>query len=996
VDLVNNAKGDYYIFLRELSLLSSELCSISSRNAIEKLSRRYASLTTIDFQTKLPIFPDTDSLEFWKNLSVFACSTVFGDSVSLSMTKEKAYIIRHPRELYDMILPHIKSSNEHQITYAIFAIGSVHESCLETLFELMNDYEFEAFGDKKRKQSKKRDILRIQISRIYSRIADSVSDTIFRDKEFIKDKFLNFISEQLNFLKSPSQMYLLDFQMLRWNLFIILTKISRKFFYYPPPDGLKTLESSLKKELIQYIILWTGFGEESKKREQMEHLNLDLAVKQIKTDEEKIQFENMFKRHSEKIQEAAIDALCSLLHGLFRSSKQDGIKQWSAQNRGKIKSLDNGEKALLIDKNLTIARSPESQKIRSNPDKTTITLGGLFKGGILDTIRKDSTGTITSKDLEDNLGIVLFQWFDEALLSQYPATVELVIQGIANLLEGNHEILDLLIDQCYTCNEEISNGYFHAIVKVFSKIHVQCSPATMLSLIIYKSRANSKNIRDSSFKLLNVICKRHFDDGKTQNYSYFVSSNFLDSYENIQMNLSTKLATDHPSLSTEILQEWFIRLAFITDSDQRAILSCLTPWISNIQLSEKEQIKLPTGVYESKDVVLSCLYDISYTYFDTYPKECQDIWEKLAKKTENSEHVVNFLIVRCTHYENSFSILQIAQRITRCLSLVSANECVDVLIKEFISFRDNKKLMSSMEAFYGNPTQAHDSSNRSSYDSDKLELFSTTETALCLLVGVAYHQKEALSDYLPLILQIIIIHLDHRQNIIIENSQLLLVNLIHRFVINELPHINASVSESQQMRESQNFIQFILEKSSLWSNDLGNQKINSMKNVDYLVNQLLNVFKNEKNFKVRWGDEALKWTSSCKKLHPVMRSYQIYKTIKAPLTRKAIIELTKSLSHYLTMTSNVSSNNQPFTNNIPTPPVEYTPRNLGLGSFSRVHTELCAKEKTIINEIISTIREIVVSIDSTNIILFPQLFWICVSMLTCRFNTLYTSKIVHP
>jgi hypothetical protein len=129
----------------------------------------------------------------------------------------------------------LKSQNELIVKIIIDSFGYINENMIEILLEVLTPFENDLYNERNKKTKKKRE-LRANINKIYCRISKNTSNTILRDKEFIKDKFLNLINENYLYLKqfNSQNSFLIDFLVLRYNFFFILNNTYLKLYFYPP------------------------------------------------------------------------------------------------------------------------------------------------------------------------------------------------------------------------------------------------------------------------------------------------------------------------------------------------------------------------------------------------------------------------------------------------------------------------------------------------------------------------------------------------------------------------------------------------------------------------------------------------------------------------------------------------------------------------------------------------------------------------------------------
>lgn len=111
-----------------------------------------------------------------------------------------------------------------------------------------------------------------------------------------------------------------------------------------------------------------------------------------------------------------------------------------------------------------------------------------------------------------------------------------------------------------------------------------------------------------------------------------------DSYQQLQVNVSAKLARDHPELSESLCVEMLgrqLRCAAL----RHQVLSALLPWAENIQLSPRWQ-----GTWAGS--LLRAMYDVTGAHGGSLPREVERLWSTVAANKRNVLPVLDFLVAK--------------------------------------------------------------------------------------------------------------------------------------------------------------------------------------------------------------------------------------------------------------------------------------------------------------------------------------------------------------
>ncbi|XP_010251338.1 PREDICTED: protein furry homolog-like [Nelumbo nucifera] len=230
------------------------------------------------------------------------------------------------------------------------------------------------------------------------------------------------------------------------------------------------------------------------------------------------------------------------------------------------------------------------------------------------------------------------------------------------------------------------------------------------------------------------------------------------------------------------------------------------------------------------------------------------------------------------------------------------------------------------------------------------------DIALILLAEIAYENDEDFREHLPLLFHVMFVSMDSSEDIVLEHSQRLLVNLLYSLAGRHLELYGVEESDGENRQQVVSLIKYVQSKrgSLMWENEdptLTRTELPSAALLSALVQSMVDAIFFQGDLRETWGAEALKWAMECTSRHLACRSHQIYRALRPRVTSDACVSLLRCLHRCL---------------GNPVPPV------LGFAM-----------------EILLTLQVMVENMEPEKVILFPQLFWGCVAMMHTDFVHVY-------
>ncbi|CAG9770963.1 unnamed protein product [Ceutorhynchus assimilis] len=305
-----------------------------------------------------------------------------------------------------------------------------------------------------------------------------------------------------------------------------------------------------------------------------------------------------------------------------------------------------------------------------------------------------------------------YLWLDGLLNSSDEKVYNLAQETVILLLESNPDIsqlLDWIVDKCYTGSSKVADGCFLALATIFSAREYPCDHYTaIINVTLMNTGCPRQNVRDTALQLLQLLDKRFFSSVGPLPESDLAEGDkgrdTLDailamSYCRSQIHLSRQLALLHPELTMPMFSEITYRFQTARPEVRQLLLQYLLPWLHNMELVDPNippthphmyqfyageigsERKEGWGSAEATEMVLNNIFYITAKFGDSHPKEIEEVWGTLCTSWPNNMKVIiRYLII--ISGMAPFELLPHAKRVVLYLARVQPVRLLDEMMLE--------------------------------------------------------------------------------------------------------------------------------------------------------------------------------------------------------------------------------------------------------------------------------------------------------------------------
>eukprot|EP00850_Spirogloea_muscicola_P016988 SM000142S00502 [mRNA] locus=s142:28293:45159:+ [translate_table: standard] len=639
--------------ISELVKHVAELFPAAVMGARLEVAARLAAISPTDTAMRERSSYDDGKIEQWLCYAMFACACPPEDAPDGGVQSIK--------DLMHLVLPALKSGSDAQLSAARLAAGHAHPDACEVVLSELSSYVDELHAELERNRTKwkshrpREEEIRVFEAQVYMRAADGLWPSMLEQKGMLRMHFLRFLDDLMRQIDRSATENFLDTQPLRFCLASVVKTLAVDLVQCSP----QSFDTKLRKRLFDHFASWcqdpavlggqqgNGYWREVERVKATHMLRTKDATERAALEKEIIE-------QLEAIQWAAMTAMGNLLYG---PCFDDGVRRMSGKVVKWIKGL--------------LMEPPPIGKPLGVPSSSPLASRMILSGPVQFQQRTLGSGLLTEKERSKGSWRVL-----------------LAKMGLLNLLQTNLDLFPACIDQCYSPDPSVADGYFSVLAEVYMRHHIpKCDIQRLLSLILYKVVDPSRQIRDDALQMLETLSLREWsEEGEGARYRAAVVGSLPDSYQQFQFQLSAKLAKEHPELSELLCEEIMQRQLDAVDIiAQHQVLTCMAPWMENLNFA---------ALWESgwSERLLKSLYYVTWKHGDQFPDEIEKLWSTVAARWRNIVPVLDFLITKgiedCDSNasgeisEALVTYFSVAKRISLYLARISPRSTIDHLVYE--------------------------------------------------------------------------------------------------------------------------------------------------------------------------------------------------------------------------------------------------------------------------------------------------------------------------
>lgn len=507
----------------------------------------------------------------------------------------------------------------------------------------------------------------------------------------------------------------------------------------------------------------------------------------------------------------------------------------------------------------------------------------------------------------------LLEWIDRIFNNVSDKTQAIGRRALRNLILHNREhtyFLSRCLEICYLCQSpKALECYFEVVTTVLTeRDDVETRFWEVACACLFTLGSENNQLRMKSTRLLRVIEQRRHKSSKLQELDIKVSDKTIGVYKQAQFDVSLRLAEQHSEMAFFVFSEFTKYFKDLEKDKQRAMVAAMLPWVQQIEL----QLDPNGGPTPASYMFLVNLFEITVRFGNSLYNEIEGFWGALTTHPGNVRLVLDFVMELCLEKRDQ-NIVDHTRQIVVYLSKAvarSKSQVIEYLIRQ-ISPKTMVQEKDQRQSFIMAPQEAV----TYPYLADLNHIFPATDPmlhrqqrisqghlALILLVDLIVTPTELAKDFVPLLLQVVLILWDHYIPRVQEGAREMLVHLIHELVMSKMDD-TSSISSRENIEK---FIDMIRREDPkvIWTYEDFNGKRSSdgslrvPESMVFVATQVVDIFNiSYPTIKEELGKTALKWASNCPVHHLACRSFQVFRSVLSSLEQPMLADMLARLSN---------------------------------------------------------------------------------------------------
>lgn len=356
----------------------------------------------------------------------------------------------------------------------------------------------------------------------------------------------------------------------------------------------------------------------------------------------------------------------------------------------------------------------------------------------------------------------IYTWLNTLLSCQNERIYLIAKETVVFLLDFNPDVLNLLdwvIDQCYTGANVVADCCLSALTTVFLTREYPCDHVSMLNLAVINVGNPRLRIHETALQLLQLLDTRFFQEDPVFTDSLdemfqqqqvlkapLNDIQFATFYSRSQEVLAEQLAILHPDYTMPMFSEITHRFQTAKPALRQILLSCLLPWLYNMELVDPNICTANTipnifcqqdtnneiifksplkgegwGSTQATEMVLNNLFYITVKFGDDHPKETEALWTALVMGWPHNLQVIIQYMVVISNLASS-TLLVYIKRVMTYLGRAMPERLVEHLMVELKTVETLNQIIERTQTppFYRLGSIQHSQPTANSTDDEKL------------------------------------------------------------------------------------------------------------------------------------------------------------------------------------------------------------------------------------------------------------------------------------
>ncbi|KAN0083770.1 Cell morphogenesis N-terminal domain containing protein [Elaphomyces granulatus] len=607
------------------------------------------------------------------------------------------------------------------------------------------------------------------------------------------------------------------------------------------------------------------------------------------------------------------------------SQREDNMRKFAMTHQHETGELRNTAAAMEIEKkNLRAAALGAMASLCAGPISITTESGSV---------------------LQFDVGRML-SWIDiifNTLSDKWHAIGRRALKNLIVHNKGYPYLLERSVEMCYVADgPKALESYFEVVTRVLIE-HTDYPFAfwRILGAVLYTLGNQKREIRMKSARLLRTLEERLQKSSRLQDFDISISDKTTAVYKLAQFETSKRLAKQHADLAFTIFSEFSSHFKNLQPDGQRNMVAAILPWVQTIEL----QVDPSGGPTARSYMLLANLFEITIRCGTILPNEVQALWQALATGPHggNVQLVLDFIISLCLDRKEQ-NFVEYAKQIVVFLSGTPAGSKV---IEFFLMQVVPKNMVQERKDTIPTPPDARGLTYVADLGNvlpvgNKQAGLSLGQVSMIFLVDLMVAPVTLALDDVIKLLHVVLILWDHYTLTVQEQAREMLVHLIHELIASKIEDDPTAGPRQaiedfvESIRKSDPAVIWEYEDNSTRDDTDDGRRVPSA--MSRVTGEVINFFTfADEIISDLWSKEALNWATSCPVRHLACRSFQVFRCISTSLDSRMLADMLVRLS-----------------NTIADEETDY---------------------QTFSMEILTTLKVIISSLASGDLMRFPQLFW---------------------